>query len=80
MDREVLPSRLVQDAMKNFISVRVNAWKELDVVEKYDVLVTPMCIVLDPAGKLVLRADGYLTPEEFVSFLEAGRLAVKTAS
>lgn len=80
MDREVLPSRLVQDAIKKFVPVRVNAWKELDVVEKYQVPSTPTSAVLDPTGKLVLRANGYLSAEEFVAFLQAGEAAAKTPS
>ncbi len=80
MDRDVLPSLLVQDAIKRFIPVRVNAWEELDVVDDYQIPSTPMYAVLDAAGKLVLRTGGYLAAEDFVAFLEAGELAVKTAS
>lgn len=77
MDREVLPSRLVQDAIKQFVPVRVDAWKELDVTEKYQVFSTPMYAVLDSTGKMVLRADGYLSAEDFVSFLQAGGSGAK---
>lgn len=80
MDRKVLPSRLVQDAIKRFVPVRVDAWKELDVTEKYQVYSTPTYAVLDSAGKLVLRTDGYLAAEDFISFLQAGEAAAKTPS
>ena len=80
MDRKVLPSRLVQDAIKRFVPVRVNAWTALDVVEKYQVPSTPMYLVLDPTGKMVLRTDGYLPAEEFVSFLQAGEVAANAPS
>jgi|GEM_PF-3335554 len=80
MDREVLPSRLVQDAIKTFVPVRLNAWKEPEICERYRVVATPSFAVLDPTGKLVLRTDGYLAPADFVSFLQAGKAAIKTAS
>ncbi len=69
MDRTVLGTLAVQEALAGFVPVRVNEWEERDLTARYRVLVTPTFVVADSSGNLLARVEGYHSVPEFVRFL-----------
>lgn len=77
MDRSVLGTSAVQDALVGYVPVRVDAWKEVDLSEKYGVQATPTFIIADSSGKPLARTEGFHDVDDFVSFLNRGRLVAE---
>jgi len=69
MDRTVLRSEAVRDAMASFVPVRIDAWESPDVSKRYQVFATPTYVIARPDGTPMSAAHGFLSEEEFVSFL-----------
>jgi thioredoxin-related protein len=77
MDRSVLGTGAVQDALTGYVPVRVDAWKEIELKDKYGVEATPTFIIADSSGKPLARTEGFHDVDDFVSFLNRGRLAAE---
>lgn len=71
MDRKVLGTAAVRKALADFVPVRLDGERHVQVARQYEVLATPTYLVLDPDGKMIARAEGYLPVEEFISFLKS---------
>ncbi len=75
MDRTVLGSSAVQEALGGFVPVRVDVDERRDLSARFGVFATPTYAVLDTEGRLVARCEGYQSVKAFVTFLERGAAA-----
>jgi len=76
MDRSVLGSRTVQNALKHFVPVRVDLMNERELSNRLGVFATPTYAVLESDGTMVTYTEGFQPVEKFVQFLErAGQIA-----
>jgi thioredoxin-like negative regulator of GroEL len=67
---------VVKMAGEHFIAVKINtegSAKEVDVAVRYDVSTLPTIAFLSPAGRPLLRLNGYQGPSQFPRSLEAAR-------
>ena len=69
MDRNVLGSEAVRGELAGFVPVRVDAFQERELANRFGVQGTPTYAVIDPQGRLLARCDGYQPEERFVAFL-----------
>jgi thioredoxin-related protein len=77
MERRVLGTGPVQDALVGYVPVRVDAAKDIELAEKYGVESTPTFIIADSTGKALARTEGFHDVDDFVSFLNRGRLVAE---
>jgi len=75
MDRMVLGSGTVRDALTGFVPVRVDVDQRPDLAARLGVFATPTYAVLDTNGKLIARCEGYQSKRAFVAFLEQAKAA-----
>ena len=69
MNRGVLNSPAVREALAGFIPVKVNVACERKLANSLGVVGTPTYAVLDARGKLLAWCDGYQPVDQFVRFL-----------
>lgn len=70
MDRTVLRSEAVINAMSPFILVRLDTSAGgSEQAEQYGVMATPSFIIVQPDGRPIVQADGFLSEEQFINFL-----------
>ncbi|WP_144995422.1 thioredoxin family protein [Polystyrenella longa] len=68
MEKEVLSSRELSQLVNNdFVAVKINADHHQDVVEHFSVKSLPSDVIIDPAGKVLLRNKGYLKPNVYLA-------------
>lgn len=73
MDRTVLRSETVINAMSPFVLVRLDTSAEgAEVAGRYGVMATPTFIIIQPDGRPLVQADGFLSEEQFIHFLGQG--------
>jgi len=78
MKRTVLNKSQVIDALREFVPVHIDASKESELATRFGVYVTPSYAVVDPDGRLLAKAEGYVPVDEFVAFLNrAAALTVR---
>jgi thioredoxin-related protein len=70
MEHEVLPAKLVREAVSGFVPVLVNAITNPELAERYQVESTPTYIITDAQGNLLGRRVGYQSVDEFVAFVQ----------
>lgn len=69
----------VVERLKDVVPVRVDSEEQVprdgvrgvDLAERYDIEVYPTIVVVDGDGKEVARNQGYLSPDEFLAWLDA---------
>lgn len=76
MHRSVLRSRAVQEALSDFVPLRIDAARERELANRFEVFGTPTYVIVDAQGRFLARCEGLQTEEAFVAFLE--RAAVPT--
>lgn len=69
MERRVLPSRTVVDALKTYIPVKVDVVADPALAERYHVFATPTYIVTDAQGEPLARTEGSTSAKDFAAFL-----------
>lgn len=70
MDRRVLNTRTVKQALKSFVPVRLDASSD-PAAGHFGVFATPTFLVATPAGEVLAKREGYQSVDEFVAFLGA---------
>lgn len=59
--------------MKDFIAIKVDTKKRIDIENKYGIAYSPTVIFLDPKGNEISRHVGYLGPEDMVIQIRQSR-------
>ena len=75
MDRSVLNTDVVIEAMKDFAAVRVGLYDQLALAERVGATGTPTFAVIDPDGNLIASCVGYQPADRFVRFLQRSSTA-----
>lgn len=70
MDRTVLGSPEVREALSGFLPVRLDVNRHSEPARRYQVFATPTFVVTDQAGQPLAQRQGYQSKEEFVAFLK----------
>jgi thiol:disulfide interchange protein len=80
MEEGTYPDPGVVSEMKDFIAIKVDTQKRIDIENKYGITYYPTVIFLDSQGKEVLRHIGYLGPEDMVNEIKKsqGKLPKET--
>lgn len=79
MDRSVLGSPEVREALLGYIPVRLDVNRQREPARRNQVLATPTVVVLNEAGRSLARREGYQSKEEFVAFLKENAPLFKPA-
>jgi len=69
MDRTVLSSKAVQEALEDFVPVSIDAVAHPGIARQFGVLGTPTYAIVDATGAVLAKREGYQSREEFVAFL-----------
>ncbi|MFQ5413461.1 MAG: thioredoxin family protein [Phycisphaerae bacterium] len=70
MERMVIDTAVVRDALADFVPVRLDVRKNLAIATRYGVRATPTYVITDPDGHLVDGFEGYRGKDAFVGFLK----------
>jgi thiol:disulfide interchange protein len=73
MEEGTYPDPRVVREMADFVAIKVDTQKRIDVETKYDIAYYPTVVFLDPKGKELGRHIGYLGPEEMVEEIKQSR-------
>lgn len=73
MEEGTYPDPTVVSEMKDFIAIKVDTQKRIDIESKYGITYYPTVVFLDPKGKEVSRHIGYLGPLEMVNEIRQSR-------
>ncbi len=73
MEEGTYPDPRVVSEMKDFIAIKVDTQKRIDIESKYGITYYPTVIFLDSKGKEVSRHIGYLGPQEMVNEIKQSR-------
>jgi thiol:disulfide interchange protein len=73
MEEGTYPDPRVVSEMKDFIAIKVDTQKRIDIESKYGITYYPTVVILDPKGKEVSRHIGYLGPLEMVNEIRQSR-------
>lgn len=80
MERQVLPDARVQEAVRGFVPVRVDAFRNLELMQRYEVPGTPAFVITDSSGKARTQILGARTVEDFLEFLRKGAATAPQAA
>ncbi|HKY36583.1 MAG TPA: cytochrome c biogenesis protein CcdA [Polyangiaceae bacterium] len=79
LDRKTFSDPRVQSEMQHLVAIRVDASDDSPTARnlqaKYQVVGLPTVIILDPAGREVVRFNEFITPETLVAAVRRGRLS-----
>lgn len=70
MEGLTFANKEVVELCENFVCVKINAYNELAISERYDVDMTPTIICLDMNQKEIIRVSGFVTAESLQSSLQ----------
>ncbi len=73
MEEGTYPDPSVVSEMKDFIAIKVDTQKRIDIESKYGIAYYPTVVFLDSKGKEVARHIGYLGPQEMVDEIKESR-------
>ena len=73
MEEGTYPDSRVVSEMSDFIGIKVDTQKRIDVETKYLIEYYPTIVFLNPTGGEISRHIGYLGPEEMVLEIEKAR-------
>jgi thiol:disulfide interchange protein len=73
MEEGTYPDPGVVSEMKDFIAIKVDTQKRMDIESKYGITYYPTVIILDSKGKEVSRHIGYLGSLEMVNEIKQSR-------
>lgn len=76
MEEGTYPDPRVISEMADFVAIKVDTQKRIDIESKYGIAYYPTIVFLDSQGKEVGRHIGYLGPEEMVSLIKESRVKV----
>jgi thiol:disulfide interchange protein len=70
MDRDTYSKDKVIKALSGYVPLKIDVDEESALAEKYKVVYLPTTLVLDAEGDVILSAEGYLDPKDFISMLK----------
>ncbi len=70
MDRTVLGTPEVREALRGYVPIRLDVNRDREAAQRYQVVATPTFVVINEAGRVLVRREGYQSVEEFVAFLK----------
>lgn len=73
MEEGTYPDPSVVSEMRDFIAIKVDTQKRIDIESKYGIAYYPTVVFLDSKGKEVARHIGYLGPQEMVEEIKESR-------
>lgn len=73
MEEGTYPDPRVAAEMADFVAIKVDTQKRIDIESKYGITYYPTVVFLDPAGKEIKRHIGYLGPEDMVTLIKESR-------
>ncbi len=73
MEEGTYPDPRVIGEMADFIAIKVDTQKRIDIESKYGIAYYPTVVFLDPKGREISRHVGYLGPEEMVQEIKLSR-------
>jgi len=73
MEEGTYPDPSVVSEMRDFIAIKVDTQKRIDIESKYGIAYYPTVVFLDSKGKEVARHIGYLVPQEMVNEIKESR-------
>ncbi len=73
MEEGTYPDPRVVSELRDFIAIKVDTQKRIDIETKYGIAYYPTVVFLDPKGKEITRHIGYLGPEEMVEEIKQSR-------
>lgn len=77
MEKGTYPDSRVVSEMSDFIGIKVDTQKRIDIETKYLIEYYPTIVFLNPKGEEISRHIGYLGPEEMVDEIEKARNILK---
>jgi thiol-disulfide isomerase/thioredoxin len=81
MEEGTYPDQRVVREMGDFVAIKVDTQKRIDIESKYRIAYYPTVVFLDSKGKEITRHVGYLGPDEMVMLIKEsrGKLPKETA-
>jgi thiol:disulfide interchange protein len=76
MEENTYPDSRVVSELGDFIPIKVDTQKRIDIESKYGINYYPTVVFLDPEGNEITRHIGYLGPEEMVEVIKDSRQKV----
>ncbi|MCE8422879.1 MAG: thioredoxin family protein [Candidatus Methanoperedens sp.] len=73
MEEGTYPDKRVVSEMKDFVAIKIDTQKRIDIETRYGIAYYPTVVFLDPKGKEITRYIGYLGPEEMVEEIKRSR-------
>jgi thiol:disulfide interchange protein len=73
MEEGTYPDPRVISELSDFVAIKVDTQKRIDIETKYSIAYYPTVVFLDPEGREVSRHIGYLGPEEMVEEIKLSR-------
>ncbi len=73
MEQGTYPDTRVVSEMADFVAIKVDTQKRIDIESKYGIAYYPTVVFLDSKGKEIGRHIGYLGPEEMVEEIKQWR-------
>lgn len=73
MEEGTYPDPRVVSELRDFIAIKVDTQKRIDIESKYGIAYYPTVVFLDSKGKEVSRHVGYLGPKEMVDVIKESR-------
>ena len=73
MEKNTYPDPRVISELHDFVAIKVDTQKRIDIETKYGIAYYPTMVLLDPNGKEITRYIGYLGPEDMVKFIRDSR-------
>ena len=70
MDRTVLGTPEVREALLGYVPIRLDVNRDREAAQRYQVVATPTFVVINEAGTVLARREGYQSVEELVAFLK----------
>ncbi len=70
LDKDTLSNPKVQDKLKEFTLLKLDAEVHHDTAAEYGVTGYPTTLILDQKGKLILKQPGYMPPKGYLKFLD----------
>lgn len=77
MERKTFKDEKVQEKITDFIPLKVDADRQPDITERYGVTALPTTLVLNAQGGVLMSQPGYLSPHNFIVFLNAAERSAK---
>jgi thioredoxin 1 len=70
MDRDVLNDKEISPVLKKeIVYIRIDVDKKRDIASRYNIRGYPTIVLLEPSGKGLVQAPGYIPKKDFIKIL-----------